>query len=185
MEVTWKRYLKIMNELERIKQSGMYGYYVVDAADNIIGEVPDGRYFDQKTFEERVIKSNPKYEIYFLPNKIRGQVRQEWSRRSRTELDQRINKLRFIQKQGKNKFLLCHKIELSELLQIQEIDRASILIETYCKHANPIVRYQEFFRVDGLRREINRFIKKAEESPYLRKIQNQRPAQHLLEFNHY
>ncbi len=185
MEITWKRYLKTMNELDKIKQNGMYGYYITDKDDNIVGEVPDGRCFDQKTFEEQVVKTNSKYSLYFLPDKIRDQVRQEWSRRSRAELDGRINKLRFIQNQGKNKFLLRHKVELDELLQIQEIDRASVAIEEYCKSANPVIRYQEFFRIEDLRKCLSRFIKKAEENPKLRKIQSNRPVQHLLEFNDY
>lgn len=185
MEVTWKRYLKIMNELERIKKTGMYGYYKVDENDNIVSEIPDGLYFNQKTFEEQVVNTNPKYHVYFLPNQIRSDVRKEWSKRTTAELDQRINKLRFIRNQCKDKFLLRHKIELDELLQIQEIDRAALRIEEYCKHANPTIRYQEFFRTLDLHRTLNRFIKKTQESPALRKLQKDHAFQALLEFNCY
>lgn len=174
-----------MNELERIKKTGMYGYYVTDRYDKIIGEVPDGRYFDRKAFEEQVIKINSKYQVYYLPDKIKKEIRMEWSKRTRGELNQRINKLRFIQNQGKNKFLLRHKVELDELMMIQEIDRSAFEIEEYCKNADPLERYQEYFRIDDLRRVVNRFIKKTDENPSMRKIQNNRPVQCLLEFNHY
>ncbi len=182
--MTWKQYLAVMREINQIKKNGMYGYYVFGEDEfDIRGYVNDGKPFDKKILEDRIIKNNPKYHAYFLPKKIRDEVRAELSNKTIAEINQRINKINFVKKQEKDAFLLKHQIELDELVKIQEVSNAVQVIKQYCKYEDPCIRYQEFFLIDDLRKVINCFIKKAEESPSMRKMQDSKHTQYLIELH--
>jgi hypothetical protein len=185
-EVTWKQYQQVKREVDRIRQAGIYGRYILNENDEIISEISDGKYFNQKLFEKYVINPNPKYHVYFLPEQAKQEVRKHWhAGRTRAELDQRINKLRGIKKEAKDRFLLRHNVELVELLKIQEVDRAAIILEDYCKEANPVERFQEYRFIDNIRKITTRFIKKSAERPRAKKLKNEQPAQSTIEFNLY
>lgn len=109
-QITCKQYEKIMREINKIKEAGMYGHYIVDKDDNIIGEIPDGKYFNKEQFINEVINPTQQYRVYFYPKIIATEIRRAWTQRAMAELDKRIIKLRFIRKQEKNKFLLRHRI---------------------------------------------------------------------------